>query len=105
LFSKSLLALAPHGRQVCISVPPGQPSATFDLFDFYRRELRLFGLNTLTTLHVDAHEILKAIAAGFDSGALTAPQVKPYSLSDAHKAYEAVANGEKGGKAVIQPWN
>jgi NADPH:quinone reductase len=95
LFSKSLLALAPHGRQVCISVPPGQPSATFDLFDFYRRELRLFGLNTLTTSHVDAHEILKAIAAGFDSGALTAPQVKPYSLSD----------GEKGGKAVIQPWN
>lgn len=105
MFAKSLLSLSVGGRQVAISVPPGQPTTTFDLFDFYRRELRLFGLNTLNTSSQRAGEILRSLQPAFESSALAPPQVKPFKLSDAQQAYEAVNAGDKGGKAVILPWN
>lgn len=99
--ARSLQALAPHGRLVNMAVPGGQPTATFDLFDFYRRELKLFGLNTLHISSQRAAEVLRTLRPAFESGALTPPQTEVFSLEQAHQAYQAVESGAKA-KTVFQ---
>jgi NADPH:quinone reductase-like Zn-dependent oxidoreductase len=85
-------SMADGGRIVSITSVPGD--ASLDLLDFYRRELRLLGLNTsLAPARVGvAH--LAALAPGFASGALQPLEIAHrFSLEEAPDAYTAVAAG------------
>jgi len=90
-----------RGRQVEISLVPGskETKTTFDLLDFYRRELTLRGVNSLFTTAEEAANILQSLAAGFEEGSLLPPTtITTYTPEQFAEAYEAAS---KGGKVVL----
>jgi len=97
LFEEVLAALRPGGRIVAMTVGAGGPRVELDLLRFYRRELALFGLNTLTRDAVACARVLAGLADGFASGALRAQTVAAtYPLAEAGAAYVRAAGGERG---------
>jgi NADPH2:quinone reductase len=100
MFESSLQSLAPRGRLVEITTT--QRRVSFDLLDFYRRELRLLGVNTLSLDATTGARILDALRPGFESGVLQAPSIaERYPLSQASQAYERV--GAAKGKVLLLP--
>ncbi len=97
-----LRSLAPKGRLVEIAAPPDARRVSFDLLDFYRAELHLLGVNTLTRDTATGGRILQALAPGFEAGVLRPPTLAArFALEDAAEAYAQVAAG--GGKVVLVP--
>ena len=45
VFAQCLPTLATGGRLIEISSPPGKSEVCFDLLDFYRKDLKLIGVN------------------------------------------------------------
>jgi len=102
MFEPALAALRHGGRLVAIS-SRGAPRVSFDLVDFYHRELTLTGVDSLR-IDLDASAaILDLLAPGFESGALAPPPVTPFPLDRAVEAYVQVATGTASGKVVIVP--
>jgi len=100
IFGSLLAALAVGGRQVVYSAAGGR-EFTLDLFSFYRKQARLFGLDTQTLDATQCAAILSEIAPWFESGALAPPAIgQKYPLSEAAQAYSRTASG-KGGKAIF----
>lgn len=100
---RHLEALAPSGRMAIIAATGGR-LATVDVLAFYRRGLRLVGVNSLAYDADAAARVLEAVAPGFESGALAAPRVgQAFYLERAREAYEAVAAGGAG-RVVLVPW-
>jgi len=101
--AEHLGALAPGGRMAVIAAT-GDRRATIDVLDFYRRGLRLVGVNSVRYDAQAAARVLEAVAPGFESGALAAPRVgRAFYLERAREAYEAVAAGGAGRVALV-PW-
>jgi NADPH:quinone reductase-like Zn-dependent oxidoreductase len=98
-FEPRLAVLDRRGRLVAIAAT-GDRRVSFDLLDFYRRELRLFGVNSLVADARDCRRILERLAPGFESGALKAPSAQPYALADAVAAYQDMSAGRVR-KAVL----
>lgn len=97
LTSLVLAGMAIRGSVCVLSSPPLQPVAAIDMLDFYRRELRLFGLHTGRLTAVDAATALAALADNFDSGILKPTRVhRTYRLDEAAAAYGAVEDGVAG---------
>ena len=100
LFEPCLRSLGQSGRQVNI-VSVGTRGVSFDLTDFYHRQLTLYGVDTRAYDTVASAEILKQLTSGFESGALRPAQVvSRYSLDQAVEAYREVNSGAKG-KVVL----
>ncbi len=96
LLSPVLACLAQCGSACVISSAPGSPLG-FDVLEFYRKELRLTGLNTGRSDCRRAGEILRSLAPLFESGELQVPRVAArYPLTDAATAYQAVLAGAAG---------
>ncbi|HEY2555104.1 MAG TPA: zinc-binding alcohol dehydrogenase family protein [Candidatus Cybelea sp.] len=95
-------SLAKDGRMVIYSVLGGRETP-LDLFAFYRRRLRLYGLDTAS---FDLHEIARLYGKFgplFESGAIDPPAIAArIALSNAREAYERVNRGDAG-KVVIVP--
>jgi NADPH:quinone reductase-like Zn-dependent oxidoreductase len=102
MFEPSLSALRHGGRLVAIS-SRGAPRVSFDLVDFYHRELTLTGVDSLQIDLDQSAAILDLLAPGFDSGALSPPPITPVPLDRAIEAYLQVATGTATGKVVIVP--
>jgi NADPH:quinone reductase-like Zn-dependent oxidoreductase len=99
-FAPALAALAPGGRMAVIATTPDRREVPLDLLDFYRRDLRLLGVNTLTLDAAAGARILEQLAPGFEAGALRKPAVaETYPLARAAEAYERVGAG--AGKVVL----
>ena len=95
-----LASLAKGGRVVVYSAAGGK-DFSLDLFDFYRKRLKLFGLDTTSMDATACAEILNQLTPSFESGALKAPVAgERYPLADAPKGYERVA-AHTGGKVVL----
>lgn len=102
-FETSLSTLG-HGGRAVVLASPGAPRVSFDLVDFYHRELRLFGLDTLSRDYVAAAAALDGLSAGFESGAFEAPKIdRVVPLEDGVAAYTAMARGEAKGRVVLAP--
>ncbi|HKE33290.1 MAG TPA: zinc-binding alcohol dehydrogenase family protein [Candidatus Angelobacter sp.] len=100
LFEPCLRSLGQSGRQVNI-VSVGTRGVSFDLTDFYHRQLTLYGVDTRAYDTVASAEILKQLTSGFESGTLRPAQVvSRYSLDQAVEAYREVNSGAKG-KVVL----
>ena len=65
-FEPSLKSLKEFGEMACIA-SPGQPRVEFSLLDFYRKNLSLYGLNTVLDGVVDSAERLKRLFAEFEN--------------------------------------
>ncbi len=94
---ETALKIAAHrGRVVEISGGKDR-RVSFDIIDFYRTELQLFGVDSLKRDLVAASETLRKLAPGFESGALLPPQVGTVlPLERAREGYELVEKGSAG---------
>ncbi|KAF0536943.1 alcohol dehydrogenase [Gigaspora margarita] len=97
LFEKAFSSLKIRGRYVVMTVGRSDDNKiSFDGLDFYRRELRLFGLNTLYYSREEAVKVFNLLKPGFESGALRAPQnCKLFKLDQCIEAYEYVISKPK----------
>ncbi|MGD0485792.1 MAG: zinc-binding alcohol dehydrogenase family protein [Syntrophorhabdales bacterium] len=101
LFEAGLKSLGLNGRQVNITTV-GTTRVSFDLLDFYRRQLTLFGVNTSLFDTVASGDILDGLRPAFEQGKLTAPDIaRTCSLYEAVEAYTQIDKGIAKGKIVI----
>jgi len=91
--------LAHRGRHVVIASSPAD--VTFNLVDFYHREARLIGVDTLKLSFSESAAILRALAPLAVQGVLTTPDTDLIALGDAPRAYQAVLAGTARTKQVI----
>jgi len=90
-----------HGGRMSIFSAAGGREATLNLFSFYRKELRFFGLDTADLTVQQTAQILRELSPLFETGRLHPPKVaESYPLERALEAYERVSSGEQG-KVVI----
>jgi NADPH:quinone reductase len=101
LFQPCLESLAQRGRQIAIAAV-GNPQVTFDLVDFYHKEARLIGVDTLKLSFSESAEILKALLPGFKAGTFSLQFVETVSLDGALRAYQAIDEGTSKNKVVIR---
>lgn len=102
-FEVHLQSLAAGGRMAVIA-SVGERRVSLDLIDFYRRTLRLVGVDSRKLDAERSARILERLAPGFDSGALAAPVIGGrYPLDRAREAYEAVGAGRARGRVVLVP--
>ncbi len=102
LFEPTLKSLGEEGRMVVITTTPGMQHVSFDLLDFYRKGLRLFGLMTSFMDAEESAAVLKNLGPGFDEGTLRAPAIaERYSLEQAGTAYSRVESGEVAGRVLL----
>ncbi|HEY3275866.1 MAG TPA: zinc-binding alcohol dehydrogenase family protein [Syntrophorhabdaceae bacterium] len=101
LFEVSLRTLGLYGRQVNITAT-GDPRVSFNLLDFYRKQITLFGVNTTLLDTVASGRILDLLRPEFDEGRLTPPYIaEALPLEDAANAFAMMDKGRAGGKMVI----
>jgi NADPH:quinone reductase len=102
LFEPALNSLSEKGRMVVITTTPDKQHVSFNLLDFYRKGLRLFGLMTSFLNAEGSASVLRDLGPGFDEGALRAPAIaERYSLEQAGTAYARVESGEVAGRVLL----
>jgi NADPH2:quinone reductase len=102
LFEPALNSLGEKGRMVVITTTSGKQHVSFNLLDFYRKGLRLFGLMTSFLDAEESAAVLRDLDPGFDEGALRAPPIaERYPLAQAGKAYGRVESGEVAGRVLL----
>lgn len=101
MFETGLESLAKGGRMSVITIH-GERRVSFDLLDFYRRDLRLFGVNTLNLSSERCAEILRVANPLIESGALMVAQPEPVPLGLGVQAYKRASEGHKK-KIVLHP--
>jgi NADPH:quinone reductase len=102
LFEPALNSLGEKGRMVVITTIPDKQHVSFNLFDFYRKGLRLFGLMTSFLDAEGSAAVLRDLGPGFDEGALHAPAIaERYPLEQAGRAYARVQSGEAAGRVLL----
>jgi NADPH:quinone reductase len=102
LFEPALNSLGEKGRMVVITTTPGKQQVSFNLLDFYRKGLRLFGLMTSFLDAEGSATVLRHLGPGFDVGALRAPAIaERYPLQQAGTAYVRVESGEVAGRVML----
>jgi NADPH:quinone reductase-like Zn-dependent oxidoreductase len=102
LFEPALNCLGEKGRMVVITTSPDKQHVSFNLLDFYRKGLRLFGLMTSFLDAEGSAAVLRNLGPGFDEGALRAPAIaERYPLEQAGMAYARVASSEVAGRVLL----
>ncbi|MGZ6076187.1 MAG: quinone oxidoreductase family protein [Myxococcaceae bacterium] len=102
VFRPLLDALGVGGRLCVYSAAAGR-EAPLDLFDLYRRRLRLLGINTAVLTVADGARILDQLRPRFESGQLHPhPLLEIHPLEEAGMAYAQVARGSAS-KLVLVP--
>jgi NADPH2:quinone reductase len=102
LFEPSLNSLGEKGRMVVITTTPDMQQVSFNVFDFYRKGLQLFGLMTSFLDAKGSAAVLRDLDPGFDEGALRAPPIaESYPLEQAGTAYARVESGGAAGRVLL----
>ena len=75
---------------------------SFDLINFFHRQLTLLGIDTLPIDIITSGDILEKLRPAFEQGRLTPPDItRTCSLDDAVEAYRQVDSGAAKGKIVF----
>jgi NADPH:quinone reductase-like Zn-dependent oxidoreductase len=102
LFEQALNSLGEKGRMVVITTTPDKQNVSFNLLDFYRKGLGLFGLMTSFLDAAGSAAVLRDLGPGFDEGALRAPAIaERYPLEQAGTAYARVESAEVAGRVLL----
>ncbi len=102
MFEPALKSLRTGGRQVAIT-SGGNGRVEFNLIDFYHRQLRLIGVDTMKLAGAEIAAILDELRGGFEKGALQPSPLKTWTLDQAVDAYTTVAKGDSSQKHVLVP--
>ncbi len=101
LFEVALNSLGLGGRQVNIT-SVGDRRVSFDLINFFHRQLTLIGVDTLPIDTIASADILEKLRPTFEQGQLTPPEIaRTCSLNDGVEAYRQVDSGAAKGKIVF----
>jgi NADPH2:quinone reductase len=92
--------LAHRGRHVVIASI--EPRVSFNLIDFYHREARLIGVDTLKFSFSESAGVLQEIVPLVNAGVLTPPGLDSIAIEQGPRAYKAVLEGSAGRKQVIR---
>lgn len=90
MFETSLRTLCNGGRQIAITSMDGN-RVEFDLRDFYHRQLRLIGVDTMKLGGAEIAAILDVLRPGFEAGKLLPPEIRRWALEEAAEAYQALS--------------
>ena len=102
LFESALCSLGERGRMVVITTTPTKQQVSFNLLDFYRKGLCLYGLMTSFLDAEGSAAVLRDLGPGFDEGSLRAPAIaERYPLEQAGTAYARVESGEVAGRVLL----
>jgi NADPH:quinone reductase-like Zn-dependent oxidoreductase len=102
IFTPLLESLANDGRMVVFSARAGR-DVQLDLFAFYRRRLRLFGLDTVAFDLSQIAGLYKKFGSLFESRAVKPPPIAArFPLAQARAGYQRVDGGAQG-KVVLLP--
>ncbi|RJF92713.1 quinone oxidoreductase family protein [Noviherbaspirillum saxi] len=102
-FQAALDALRIGGVQILISTP--DRNVPFDIMAFYRRDLRLLGVDSLKLNATQCADVFRVLLPGFENGSLRAFDVSDSSLlplDNAVEAYRQVLEGSKE-RLVLEP--
>ena len=100
MFAESVEAAALHGR-ICVISAPADGKSTFNLRNLYRKELRIYGVDTRHLDVVACAKLLAAMRPVFEIGALKATPGQSRPLSAAPEAYDLAAHGK--GRFYLRP--
>ena len=100
LFATALASLGLAGR-LAVIVTKGDGNVTFNLRDFYHRQLRLLGVDTLKRSAVESAAVYRELTPLFESGALKAEEPEHVPLEDGVEAYRRLDAGAKGKIALV----
>jgi NADPH:quinone reductase-like Zn-dependent oxidoreductase len=101
LFEPALESLSRQGRMVCLNAA-AERRVAFDLHAFYRKELRLSGINTLLRDAIACTRILTPLIPHFAKGVLLPPPVVAYPLEQVALAYQRVQTRQHWQKVVLK---
>ena len=100
LFEPVLSTLGRLGRQVEIT-SVGTRRVSFDLLDFYHRQVTLYGVDSIALTATESSKLLAAMTPDFEAGRLKPSAIaKRGTLDEAFDLYTFVENGGRG-KAVF----
>lgn len=94
-------SLNSRGRMVVIAALPNQREANINLFEIYRKNQEIIGINTLDLDSTYNAKLLNEMREGFESEALAPLENElVFNLEDISEAYKTVLHGS-GGKRVL----
>jgi len=100
---ETALKIAAHRGRVIEITGSKDRRVSFDIVDFYHKELQLFGVDSLKRDLTAAAETLRRLAPGFEAGVFRAPLVsRVLPLEQAREGYRLVAEGSAG-RVVLRP--
>jgi NADPH2:quinone reductase len=102
MFEPCLKSLALRGRHIVIASNP-DPRVSFNLVDFYHRESRLLGVDSLKLSFEETAEILRGLTPGIEDGTFPPPVIQTRSFNDALEAYRLVGEGKVKEKQILVP--
>jgi NADPH:quinone reductase len=102
MFEPCLKSLALRGRQVAIASNP-DPRVSFNLVDFYHRELRLLGVDSLKITFEQAAQIFRGLTPGIEDGTFQPPTTRTVSFSGIIEAYRLLGEGKVKEKLILVP--
>lgn len=105
IWEACVTALAECGRIVNIGARPGAREVVVNLFELYRANQRILGVNTVSFSHAENAEILRAMQSGFESGDLESLAVDSnciYGLEQAAQAFQQAYDNRSRSRVVIE---
>jgi NADPH:quinone reductase len=102
MFEPCLKSLDQRGRHVAIASNPDH-RVSFNLIDFYHRESRLFGVDSVKISFAEAAEILQGLAPGIEDGTFHPPATRAVSFSRIIEAYRLLGAGNVKEKLILVP--
>ncbi|GHO46662.1 quinone oxidoreductase family protein [Ktedonospora formicarum] len=102
LFNLGLSCLTHSGCLIAITAR-AEGIVQFNMRNFYHRELRLFGVNSLNCGATQTRDVLNKLRQDFEAGELHAPNIRTFPLHEAPQIYQQLAQGVLGTKAVFVP--
>ena len=85
---------------VVIAALPNQREVQINLFDFYRKNQEILGINTLDLDHAFNAKLLNEMKEGFESNALV--PLEPGVIEEPSQAYKMVLQGSSGQRVVLK---
>jgi NADPH:quinone reductase len=102
LFEKVLATLGHGGRQVAIT-SVGDRRVSFDILDFYHRELSLYGVDSRSLSEAASAKLLDQLRPLFERGELAPPTIGTQRpIAEGRALFDLVARGGAG-KAILLP--
>ncbi|MEU1548297.1 zinc-binding alcohol dehydrogenase family protein [Nocardia sp. NPDC005745] len=100
----AVLPLLVTGGRLCLMTAPQGGILQLDVLNFYRRALRVVGLNTMRFDAAQAATVLREVCPAIERGELRAPRVaRTFPLAEVEQAYATVHAGGTRGRVVLVP--